>query len=443
MSRSLKVAVAKTPISSEPEANGRIICQQMQEAKEKGARLILFPEGALSGYVKSEITDWANVDWDSIDCELQRICNFAAEIDIWVVVGTASFNPAGRPFNSLVVVSSQGRVAARYDKCALSNTENRDWFTPGTQQTIVNVDGIRIGFALCIELIFPQLFESLAMANADIVLVGTYGLADETLASALASFNCLFVAVSVPANARHTDMHSVGFGPDGSVLARCDDAEKSPVVFDVCPDDKQWEMKLLRARPWRQSVVNTGRLKLPVADQSESGPMVQPNRPAQQVELVQADLSLKPVIEDLYKPYIGELSAYIEPGGDDDNIQRLSHGPYFDLHWTEPDRDAFLLTVSDAPIGFALTRQFSGDTRELCEFYVLPRFRRAGHGHDAANLLFSRHPGRWRLSVLRRNTNAIAFWPPCLAGLKVDHLKLSKCPKNNTVFEFSHSGNLS
>lgn len=51
----LMVAVAQSSITADPRANGSGIRSAMRRAAAHGARLIQFPEGALSGYAKEQI----------------------------------------------------------------------------------------------------------------------------------------------------------------------------------------------------------------------------------------------------------------------------------------------------------------------------------------------------------------------------------------------------
>lgn len=49
------LAIAQMPITGDACRNGSVIKALMQDAAVQGARLIQFPEGALSGYAKNPI----------------------------------------------------------------------------------------------------------------------------------------------------------------------------------------------------------------------------------------------------------------------------------------------------------------------------------------------------------------------------------------------------
>jgi predicted acetyltransferase len=89
-----------------------------------------------------------------------------------------------------------------------------------------------------------------------------------------------------------------------------------------------------------------------------------------------------------------------------------SHGEYlhryFDEYWTDTDRRAFLFRVDGALAGFALV--FTGEPRDIAEFFVMRKYRGRGVGARAAASLFDRFPGRWTVRQQRTNPAATAFW---------------------------------
>jgi predicted acetyltransferase len=94
---------------------------------------------------------------------------------------------------------------------------------------------------------------------------------------------------------------------------------------------------------------------------------------------------------------------------------------HFDLYWCEPDRRwPYWLKVDDTNAGFALVRRNLDLVRmEMAEFFVLPRFRRAGIGQAAARRLIGRYPGGWRITQRENNAGAIGFWHRVLDGFVV------------------------
>lgn len=81
------IAGAQTLITPDVRQNGRHIHAAMEQAAASKVRLVHFAEGALSGYVKSQVKSWRDVDWNAIEEELASTARLAAKLRVWVVVG--------------------------------------------------------------------------------------------------------------------------------------------------------------------------------------------------------------------------------------------------------------------------------------------------------------------------------------------------------------------
>ncbi|MBP0451193.1 hypothetical protein J5Y04_16830 [Kitasatospora sp. RG8] len=69
-------------------------------------------------------------------------------------------------------MSDQGRLIARYDKRYPSKTELSYPDTPGRPEpTVFEVDGVRLGLAICIEANFPELFAEYERLDVDCALL--------------------------------------------------------------------------------------------------------------------------------------------------------------------------------------------------------------------------------------------------------------------------------
>jgi predicted amidohydrolase len=57
------LATASSLVTPNVQTNGAHIREMMGKARAEGARIVHFPEGALSGYAKNEVFAWKDVDW--------------------------------------------------------------------------------------------------------------------------------------------------------------------------------------------------------------------------------------------------------------------------------------------------------------------------------------------------------------------------------------------
>ncbi|MBI1775892.1 MAG: GNAT family N-acetyltransferase [Proteobacteria bacterium] len=133
------------------------------------------------------------------------------------------------------------------------------------------------------------------------------------------------------------------------------------------------------------------------------------------VDLRVASAEERGALENLIQLYTHDFSEQWSgtPKGELDEDGRFS--PYvLDPYWQDKDHIPLLLRVEGRLAGFALLNRTShlGDPvdRNMAEFFVARKHRRAGLGKAAVGALFSRYPGLWEIAVARRNVGALAFW---------------------------------
>ncbi|WP_306210687.1 carbon-nitrogen hydrolase family protein [Actinoplanes sp. RD1] len=248
----MRIAVTQPAGSADARHNGRLARRIMREAAASGARLVQFPEGFLSGYAKEQIAGWADVDWPAVREELESVAELAAELGLWVVMGSAHpLTPPHRPHNSLYVISDAGRIVTRYDKRYCSNTEITRFYSPGFEPVVFDVDGYRFGLAICIEVNFPTLFAEYEQLGVNCLLLSAWPV-DEIFfrkAQAHAAIHNYWLGLSVPRQSAGL-MPSAVFGPDGSVLATVGPGDDLAVVT-LDRGAPEFHIALDLARPWR------------------------------------------------------------------------------------------------------------------------------------------------------------------------------------------------
>ncbi|TCO24795.1 putative amidohydrolase [Kribbella steppae] len=252
----IRIAIAQPTITADARANGKTVRSLMRKAAGGRARLVQFPEGLLSGYAKEQIADWSDVDWDAVCDELEQIMALAAELKLWVVLGSAHpLTPPHRPHNSLYVISDAGELVDRYDKRFLSNTELNHFYSPGFDPVVFDVDGYRFGCVICVEINFPHLFSQYERLGVECLLLSAYPVdaVFEVKARAHAAINCYWVAMSLPAQT--VDLMPSGLiTPDGTYAAQL--AGKSELtITTIDRDDPALKVPLAHARPWRATAL--------------------------------------------------------------------------------------------------------------------------------------------------------------------------------------------
>ena len=157
-----------------PDLNLELIRARLHEAAGQGARLVVFPEGALTGYCfdsKDEARPHAEpVPGPSTEA-LARDCR---QLGVWVVVGLLEAPPGTSVlFNSCALIGPDG-VRATYRKIHLPYLGVDRFTTPGDQPFAVHdLGGLRIGMTICYDGSFPEAARSLMLQGADLIVLPT------------------------------------------------------------------------------------------------------------------------------------------------------------------------------------------------------------------------------------------------------------------------------
>lgn len=216
------------PDVENPEAGAARVRAALGAAVDAGARIVVLPELANSGYVFRSLAEARDAATPADGALLRGWAQEAARGDAVVVGGFCELGEDGRLFNSAAVVDRDG-VLAVYRKLHLWNDE-ASWFTPGSEPApVVATRHGRIGVGVCYDIEFPELTRGLALAGAELIALPTnwprqadpVGEAPmlHLLARATAYLSRVFVAVCD----RGGEERGLGF-QGGSVIAAADGA---------------------------------------------------------------------------------------------------------------------------------------------------------------------------------------------------------------------------
>jgi len=131
------------------------------------ADVIVFPELASCGYMYRDRKEAAaHVESRSVLAPIEAIARRTGRL----IVGGFAERAAGAFYDSAFACGPDGTTV--YRKIHLWNRETLI-FEPGTQPTIVEFQGHRIGLEVCYDLQFPELAAYLARRGAELVVVPT------------------------------------------------------------------------------------------------------------------------------------------------------------------------------------------------------------------------------------------------------------------------------
>jgi predicted amidohydrolase len=220
MREPLRVAVAQ-PLCV-PYDVGQNAMAHAAAVRAAEARVVVFPELSLTGY---ELEAPALTGGDPRLCPLAEAC---AETGSVALAGAPVPGEAGRPHIAVLAVEGTG-ITVAYRKLWLGAAES-ERFSPGDKPAVLDVDGWRLGLAICKDVSVPQHQADTAALGIDAYLAGTVMSADErTLqderASQMAASLGTWVAIASFAGATgggYTECagRSGLWSPDGEAVAQ-------------------------------------------------------------------------------------------------------------------------------------------------------------------------------------------------------------------------------
>ncbi|MEO1777096.1 MAG: nitrilase-related carbon-nitrogen hydrolase, partial [Pseudomonadota bacterium] len=119
---------------------------------------------------------------EDADLSLASLRKTAAMSKIWLLLGSLALKTTdadGRFANRSFLISPQGDIVARYDKIHMFDvqvTEAETYresagYRPGTRAVVAATPFGRLGMTVCYDVRFPALYQSLALAGAEVLSI--------------------------------------------------------------------------------------------------------------------------------------------------------------------------------------------------------------------------------------------------------------------------------
>ncbi|RWN32919.1 MAG: carbon-nitrogen hydrolase family protein [Mesorhizobium sp.] len=272
-----KAAAIQMRSGESPERNAVDLERLVREAASQGATYIQTPEmtGALIRDKEARAASFTSEDKDIVVSTARRL---AKELGVFLHIGsTAILRADGKLANRALLFGPDGAALATYDKIHMFDVDldnGESWresaaYEPGTEAVVTEIEGAKLGFAVCYDLRFPQLFRAEALAGADLLSVPAAftrqtGEAHwHVLLRARAIENGAYVVAAAQGglheDGRETYGHSLIVDPWGRIIAEAAHDAPDVIVAEIDPAQSlAARKKIPNLRNARDFAVNAG-----------------------------------------------------------------------------------------------------------------------------------------------------------------------------------------
>ncbi len=171
----MKIAAYQFAVTNNIRQNLNTIEKAVIHAAHQDAKLIVFPECALTGYPPRNMENPACISFQILYDAYSTLQCLADKHHMYIVCGTITKDSSGY-YNSVVIFSPD---CARqfYHKRALWGWDNQN-FTAKETSGVFQAEHFNIGVRICFEVRFPEFFRELYQKRTDLNLILFYDVAD-------------------------------------------------------------------------------------------------------------------------------------------------------------------------------------------------------------------------------------------------------------------------
>jgi len=261
MPKSLRLALAQMAVTENLAANQQKGLDWVKQAAKEGAQIICFTELGLLPFFPQYRAEKKFFQWaEAIDGPtVKKFAEAAVSANIHLLLNIFERAGTGEYYDSTVLLKATGGPAlgpVRMMHTAEEPGFNEKFYywSGNTPPQVFDLDGVKIGVAICYDRHFPEYTRQLVLQGAEIIFTPFAGLVDDPLKmyeiemQAMAFQNQIFVAavnrVGKEPAAEFVGGSFVG-DPSGEVIARAPRGEEKLLVVD-CDLSRLEEMRQVR-----------------------------------------------------------------------------------------------------------------------------------------------------------------------------------------------------
>ena len=247
--KKIKISQIQFEAKSTPLENAKLLKKSFEKTKKFNPNLICTPE--CSNIITNDIDYLKKNTTFENDCPIIIMAKlYAKKNKVNINIGSLLLKVKNKRklVNRSYFINKQGKIVKKYDKIHMFdvniNTKEThresDTFKAGKNIVLLNIDKIKIGFTICYDLRFPNLFRKLAKRGAQIILMPAAftvpsGKAHwEVMLRSRAIENSLFIVATDMCGIHHTNRktygHSTLINPWGEMISK---AKSKPKILNT------------------------------------------------------------------------------------------------------------------------------------------------------------------------------------------------------------------
>ena len=247
--KKIKISQIQFEAKSTPAENATLLKKYFDKTKKFDPDLICTPE--CSNIITNNIDYLKKNTTFEKDCPVINMVKlFAKENNVNINIGSLLLKVKNKKklVNRSYLINNKGVIVKKYDKIHMFDVNiskkethrESDTFEAGKNIGLLNINKINIGFTICYDLRFPNLFRKLAKRGAQIILMPAAFTVPsgkdhwEVMLRSRAIENSLFLVATDMCGTHHTNRktygHSLLVNPWGKIIAK---AKTKPKILNT------------------------------------------------------------------------------------------------------------------------------------------------------------------------------------------------------------------
>jgi len=152
------------------EGNKKRIIEALEQGKEEGVDIVVFPELSTLGFGSGDIyLDKVDENLKALD----EIVEKTKELNLWSIVGFVDKDDLGFFYNAAALIG-KGKIVGKYYKTQLVNYrlfDEKRYFKPGCSLPVFETPFGKIGILICEDVWFPEPSRAMTFRGANFLVV--------------------------------------------------------------------------------------------------------------------------------------------------------------------------------------------------------------------------------------------------------------------------------